>query len=136
MFSKLLNYYEIFNFCNFSRMKHYFKCFKSVQVLRKSYDFKLQSTTTFQTVTIKLVRISTVTFNKKTSFNMKPKTRRRLILLLTFMLARHNVIASISCMSGCQHKDHSSCDPSSTVCSEGEICSRFQIYAAYTKAGG
>jgi len=58
---------------------------------------------------------------------MKPKTRSRLILLLTFMLARHNVFASINCLSGCQHNTHSSCDATSTGCSEGEICSRFQI---------
>ena len=93
-----------------------------------SYDLKLQTTTTFEKVTIKLVRISTVIFNKKkTSFNMKPKTRSRLILLLTFMLARHNVFASINCLSGCQHDSHSSCDASSTGCSDGEICSRFQM---------
>ena len=63
---------------------------------------------------------------KKTSFNMKPKTNRRLIVLLTFMLADYNVLASISCMDGCQH-DGLVCEPTATGCSDGEICSRFQM---------
>jgi len=62
---------------------------------------------------------------------MKLKTNRRLIFLLTFMLANYNVLASMSCMNGCQHEDHFACEPSANDCSDGEICSRFKIAEAY-----
>jgi len=57
---------------------------------------------------------------------MKPKTNRRLIVLLTFMLADYNVLASLSCLNGCKH-DTRSCESTATGCSDGEICSRFQM---------
>jgi len=47
-------------------------------------------------------------------------------LLLTFMLAHYNVLASLSCLNGCKH-DTRSCNPTPTRCSDGEICSRFQM---------
>jgi len=58
---------------------------------------------------------------------MKPKSSRRLILLLTFMLARRNVLGSVSCLSGCQHSEYEACTPTDTGCSDGEVCSRFEV---------
>jgi len=48
-------------------------------------------------------------------------------LLLTFMVANYNVLASISCMSGCGPQGFAGCQSTSTTCSDGEICSKFKI---------
>jgi len=66
---------------------------------------------------------------------MKPKITRRLIMLLAFMLADYNVLASMTCMKGCEHGSHIRCSPDSTGCSDGEICSRFQIASVQTAMG-
>ena len=118
------------------REDHWLKCFKVAQILKKSYEIKQQTTNTLQDVITNLY----TNFNsniqlKKTSFNMKLKTNRRLIFLLTFMLANYNVLASLSCLKGCQHSTHNACKPTSTGCSDGEICSRFKIEEAYDDTG-
>ena len=129
-----------FCFCNLSTIKHKFKCFKVVQILKKVL---LHKTTNCNYIsqnknkTFMYFYSSIQSKKKKTNLNMKPKTSRRLFLLLTFVLAGYNVLASISCLSGCQNDRLTKCNEQpATDCSDDEMCSRFQIESSNAGQGG